>query len=121
MGKVDVVRVMYHDAARVRLVIERARGGAVERPMRRMGDTGLHIGTIAAGARYHLKITWADAVEETGDPYSFGLLLDEETLRLFSEGRHAMLDRVMGAQPMVMEACPAYVLPYGRRMRGGCR
>ncbi|GBQ14800.1 1,4-alpha-glucan branching enzyme [Komagataeibacter rhaeticus] len=106
MGKVDVIRVMYHDAARVRLVVERPRGGEVERPMRRMGDTGLHVGTIAAGARYHLKIVWADAVEETADPYSFGLLLDGETLRLFSEGRHASLDRVMGAQPMVVEHTP---------------
>ncbi|MDT8871651.1 hypothetical protein RAA17_12515 [Komagataeibacter rhaeticus] len=74
--------------------------------MRRMGDTGLHVGTIAAGARYHLKIVWADAVEETADPYSFGLLLDGETLRLFSEGRHAALDHVMGAQPMVVEHTP---------------
>ncbi|WP_395370973.1 1,4-alpha-glucan branching protein GlgB [Komagataeibacter diospyri] len=102
MGKVDVIRVLYHDAARVRLVVERPRAGVMERPMRRMGETGLHIGTIPASARYHLKIQWADAVEETDDPYAFGLLVDEADLRLFSEGRHPHLDRVMGAQPMVV-------------------
>ncbi|WP_282759767.1 1,4-alpha-glucan branching protein GlgB [Komagataeibacter saccharivorans] len=103
MGKVDVIRVLYHDAARVRLVVERPRGSAVERPMRRMGDTGLHIGTIPAGARYHLKIFWADAAEETADPYSFGLLLGDMDLYLFAEGRHHQLDRVMGAQPMTID------------------
>ncbi|MCE2574432.1 1,4-alpha-glucan branching protein GlgB [Komagataeibacter sp. FNDCR2] len=106
MGKVDVIRVLYHDAAGVRLVVERPRGKPVERPMRRMGETGLHIGTIPAGARYHLKIAWADAVEETADPYSFGLLLGDMDLYLFSEGRHHQLDRVMGAQPVVIEGTP---------------
>ncbi|QHC36571.1 1,4-alpha-glucan branching protein GlgB [Komagataeibacter xylinus] len=103
MGRVDVIRVLYHDAARVRLVVERPRASPIERPMRRMGETGLHVGTIPAGARYHLKIVWADAVEETADPYSFGLLLDEAELNLFAEGRHGQLDHLMGAQPMVID------------------
>ncbi|MBV1829620.1 1,4-alpha-glucan branching protein GlgB [Komagataeibacter sp. AV436] len=105
-GRVDVIRVLYHDAARVRLVVERPRASPIERPMRRMGETGLHVGTIPAGARYHLKIVWADAVEETADPYSFGLLLDEADLTLFAEGRHRQLDQIMGAQPMVIDGTP---------------
>ncbi|GBR19126.1 glycogen branching protein [Komagataeibacter nataicola NRIC 0616] len=95
--------MLYHDAARVRLVVERPRAAAIERPMRRMGETGLHVGTIPAGARYHLKIVWADAVEETADPYAFGLLLDEADLTLFAQGRHGQLDHLMGAQPMVID------------------
>ncbi|PYD75557.1 1,4-alpha-glucan branching enzyme [Novacetimonas pomaceti] len=102
-GSVDIIRVFYRDARRVRLVVARRNGGWTERPMRRVDDGGLYIGHVSAGAAYRLKVTWADGVEETADPYSFPLLLSEHEMDLFLSGRPVRLDQVMGARPMRVE------------------
>jgi 1,4-alpha-glucan branching enzyme len=47
---------------------------------------------------YRLRIAWPKAVQETEDPYSFGLLLGELDLHLFNEGRHFELAQALGAQ-----------------------
>ncbi|MCJ8353083.1 GlgB N-terminal domain-containing protein [Novacetimonas hansenii] len=102
-GGVDIVRVFCRDARRVRLLIGRPQGGWGERAMRRIGDTGLYIGHIPAGISYRLKITWADGVEETEDPYSFPPLLNERELELFRNGHAAGLERIMGAHPLQVD------------------
>ena len=62
---------------------------------------GLFAGNHSAGnIPYRLRIDWPDAIEETEDPYSFGLLLGELDLHLFAEGRHWDLGSVFGAQVM---------------------
>lgn len=100
--KVDIIRAFYPDAAKVGLVVHRPRAGPVARAMRAVDDTGLFIGTVPKGARYHFKVTWADAVEETLDPYSFGPLLDEDELHAFVRGTHYHLHCLLGAHPMVI-------------------
>ncbi|MBB2201495.1 1,4-alpha-glucan branching protein GlgB [Gluconacetobacter tumulisoli] len=99
-GRNDIVRAFCPDARAVKLVVLRPRSAPIERAMRRVDDRGLYVGTVPAGASYRLKIGWADGWEETEDSYSFGLLLGELDLHLFTEGRHRDLDRVMGAQVM---------------------
>ena len=102
-GRLDIVRAFCPDARAVRLVVQRPRSAPIERAMRRVDERGLYVGTVPAGARYRLKIGWADGWEETEDPYSFGLLLGDLDLHLFARGEHRDLDRVMGAQPMVID------------------
>ncbi len=62
---------------------------------------GLFAGRIAAGTPYRLRIQWPGGmVQETEDPYAFGLLLGELDLYLFAEGNHLELGRCLGAQAM---------------------
>src|SRR5262245_13354571 len=37
---------------------------------------------------YRLRVAWPIGLSEHADPYSFGLLLSEEDIYLFAEGRH---------------------------------
>ncbi|WP_376099217.1 1,4-alpha-glucan branching protein GlgB [Roseomonas sp. CCTCC AB2023176] len=66
---------------------------------------GLWEGPAPAG-RATLRITWDGGVQETEDPYSFGLLLGELDIHLLSEGRHHEMGRVLGAQVMTVEGVP---------------
>jgi 1,4-alpha-glucan branching enzyme len=50
-----------------------------------------------------LRIFWPAAVQETEDPYSFGLLLGDIDLHLFNEGRHFELAHCLGAQVMTID------------------
>jgi 1,4-alpha-glucan branching enzyme len=61
---------------------------------------GLFAGKLVDDGPYVLSITWpGGTVQETEDPYSFGLILSDFNLHLFTEGRHLELARVFGAQP----------------------
>lgn len=48
---------------------------------------------------YRLRISWPDGIVEAADPYAFGLLLSEEDIYLFAEGRHFDLSTRLGANP----------------------
>ncbi len=62
---------------------------------------GLFAGRIAHDTSYRLRIHWpGGVVQETEDPYAFGLLLGELDLHLFAEGNHLELGRCLGAQVM---------------------
>ena len=61
---------------------------------------GLFAGFIEQASPYRLRIDWADAVQETEDPYAFGLLLGELDLHLIAQGTHYEIGRCLGAQPM---------------------
>ncbi len=58
---------------------------------------GLFAGYVSSPAPYRLRIGWPGAVQETEDPYSFGLLLGDLDLHLFNEGRHFELASHLGA------------------------
>ena len=58
-----------------------------------VSPTGLFEGTIDRAEPYLLSIEWPAAIQETEDPYGFGLLLGPLDLHLFSEGRHLELGR----------------------------
>ncbi len=65
---------------------------------------GLFSGALASDGAYLLRITWPDGtVQETEDPYAFGMVLSDFDLHLFAEGRHFDLARVFGAQPMTLD------------------
>jgi 1,4-alpha-glucan branching enzyme len=58
---------------------------------------------VADRSPYLLRIHWPQAVQETEDPYSFGLLLGDLDLFLFNEGRHFELSKTLGAQFMTID------------------
>lgn len=61
----------------------------------------------AGPAGYRLRIRWpGGSVQETEDPYAFGLLLGEVDLYLIGEGRHFELGRCLGAQAMTVAGIP---------------
>ena len=66
-------------------------------------EFGLFEGLLDERGPYRLRIAWPDAVHETEDPYSFGLLLGDLDLHLFSEGRHFELARCFGAQTVTID------------------
>lgn len=76
------------------------------RPLGRLDhfEGGLWVGTLAEDVPYLLRIAWSGGgVHETEDPYSFGFVLGELDLHLFSEGRHWNLATALGAQPRELE------------------
>jgi 1,4-alpha-glucan branching enzyme len=82
-------------------VVARA-DGAVLAQLDRVHAAGLFAGQVARpGAAYRLVVEWpGGAVQETEDPYAFGLLLGALDLHLFAEGRHMELGHALGARPM---------------------
>jgi 1,4-alpha-glucan branching enzyme len=65
---------------------------------------GLFAAIIPEGTGYRWRIHWPGGViQETEDPYSFGLLLGEVDIYLFAEGRHFEIGRVFGAQAMSVD------------------
>ena len=71
--------------------------------LERTGVSGLFEGLVADSSPYLLRIHWPQAVQETEDPYSFGLLLGDMDLFLFNEGRHFELGKTFGAQIMTVD------------------
>ncbi|HTZ68017.1 MAG TPA: 1,4-alpha-glucan branching enzyme, partial [Roseiarcus sp.] len=63
---------------------------------------GLFAGRVVGGRPYKLRIHWPNAIQETEDPYSFGLLLGELDLHLIAQGTHYELGRCLGAQAMTI-------------------
>jgi len=68
-----------------------------------MEPAGLFAVRLDERVPYLLRITWPGAVQETEDPYSFGVLLTDSDLHLFSEGRLFELAFTLGANPMVID------------------
>lgn len=104
-GKTEL-RTFQPGASAVRAVGD---GGTVT--LEQIDHNGLFVGTIddavGASGTYKLQITWhtnsGDTVQETEDPYAFGLLLGELDLHLIAEGRHRELGRCLGALPMTLD------------------
>ncbi len=64
---------------------------------------GLFAARMPDARPYRLRIHWPDAVQDSEDPYSYGLLLGDLDLYLFAEGRHQQLGRVFGAQCVTID------------------
>ena len=80
------------------------RSGALLAALQPLPTPGLFAGVIPAGSSYRLRIRWPGGlVQETEDPYSFGLLLGELDIYLLAEGSHLELGRCLGAQPMSID------------------
>ena len=58
---------------------------------------GLFIGSLSHLVPYVLRIEWKDSIQETEDTYSFGPLLGDVDLHLFSEGTHYQLSEHFGS------------------------
>jgi 1,4-alpha-glucan branching enzyme len=89
-----LVRTFQPGARRVEAVA--AADSSVLAELRPVDDGGLFAGEIP-DARYVLRIHWPGGVQETEDPYAFGLLLGELDLHLIAEGRHRELGEALGA------------------------
>ncbi|MBB4184723.1 1,4-alpha-glucan branching enzyme [Sinorhizobium terangae] len=94
----NVVRALLPGAVSVD-VVESDTNRALTR-LELIHEGGLFAGAIGSVASYRLRIHWPDAVQETEDPYSFGLLLGDLDLHLISQGTHYDLGRTLGAIPM---------------------
>jgi 1,4-alpha-glucan branching enzyme len=71
--------------------------------LERTDDSGLFEGIVADTSPYLYRIHWPQMVQETEDPYSFGLLLGDIDLFLFNEGRHFELGQTFGAQMLTVD------------------
>ena len=94
-----VVRAFLPGARRVEVL---GRDGE-RHELRRQDPRGLFEGRVGHLGAYRLRIEWPDAVEETEDPYAFGLLLGELDLHLIAEGKHWRLAECLGAQVMTVD------------------
>ncbi|QEL11851.1 1,4-alpha-glucan branching protein GlgB [Kushneria phosphatilytica] len=64
-------------------------------------ETGVFRAHLKRHQPYRLRIHWSDeSIQESEDPYAFGLRLGDLDLHLFNEGRHFELYRLFGAQPV---------------------
>ncbi|WP_281976819.1 1,4-alpha-glucan branching protein GlgB [Pseudorhizobium flavum] len=101
VGDTYVVRALLPGATSVDVVD--ADSDTVIARMEQVFQGGLFAADIGSHGSYRFQIHWPDAVQETEDPYSFGLLLGELDLHLIAQGTHYDLARALGAQPMEVE------------------
>jgi 1,4-alpha-glucan branching enzyme len=100
----SVVRVFMPGAEFVEL-LSRETGKPLTR-LQRVHAGGLFAGFLDQPAAYRLRIGWPDAVQETEDPYSFGMLLGELDLHLIGQGTHYELSHVLGALATTVDGVP---------------
>ncbi|HEX4377824.1 MAG TPA: 1,4-alpha-glucan branching protein GlgB [Steroidobacteraceae bacterium] len=80
------------------------RQGRVLATLQPLSQPGLFAGWLPNDTPYVLRIRWPNGdVQETEDPYSFGLLLGELDVYLLAEGNHLELGRCLGAQQMTID------------------
>ncbi len=108
-GEGLVVRTFQPGAQKVELVARSTESGGQPLATLEELSPGIFAGRLARPGPYRLRISWpgehgAEAtVQETEDPYSFGLILSDFDLHLFKEGQHYELARVFGAQPQEID------------------
>ncbi|HVI28048.1 1,4-alpha-glucan branching protein GlgB [Hansschlegelia sp.] len=66
-------------------------------------QSGVFEGPVSSVDPYLLRIEWPGGVQETEDPYSFGLLLGDLDLHLLGESRHFELASALGANPTTID------------------
>ncbi len=90
-----VVRAFLPDAPYVELVTG---AGAERRVVAMTGNgSGLYEAPCPPDEPYRVRVAWPAGISEQADPYSFGLLLSEDDIYLFAEGRHFDLATRLGA------------------------
>jgi 1,4-alpha-glucan branching enzyme len=96
-----VIRAYLPGAGKVEVL--RRRDGAVLAPLQPTHESGLFENLVGEATPYLFRIYWPQAIQETEDPYSFGLLLGDIDLFLFNEGRHFELAKCFGAQSLTVD------------------
>jgi 1,4-alpha-glucan branching enzyme len=100
-GSGTIVRTYVPTAVEVTAI---DRGGIVLATLQPLTAPGLFVGIIPNDTRYLLRVRWPNGVlQDTEDPYSFGLLLGELDVYLLAEGNHLELGRCLGAQAMQID------------------
>ena len=97
----SVIRAFLPGALKVD-VLRRSDHGLLT-PLERADESGLFEGLVGECSPYLLRIHWPAAIQETEDPYAFGLLLGDLDLFLFNEGRHFELSKAFGAQAITVD------------------
>ncbi|GEO14267.1 1,4-alpha-glucan branching protein GlgB [Microvirga aerophila] len=100
-GPGSITRVFLPGAMAVEL-LNRETGASLGK-LELVHPDGLFAGYGEHSGTHRLRIFWPDAVQETEDPYSFGLLLGDLDLHLIGQGTHYELSHVLGAQPMTID------------------
>jgi 1,4-alpha-glucan branching enzyme len=103
-GQGTITRVFMPGARAVEM-LSRETGAGLGR-LELVHPAGLFAGYSNHSGAYTLRISWPDAIQETEDPYSFGLLLGDLDLHLIGQGTHYELSHVLGAQPMTVDGVP---------------
>ncbi|MDO1584404.1 1,4-alpha-glucan branching protein GlgB [Rhizobium oryzicola] len=93
-----IVRAILPGAVGVELV--EPGSNAVLARMQPIHQVGIFAAALDTIGRYRLRIQWPEDVQETEDPYSFGLLLGDLDLHLIGQGTHYDLGRTLGARAM---------------------
>ncbi|MDR6873435.1 1,4-alpha-glucan branching enzyme [Bosea sp. BE125] len=93
VGDVTVVRAFLPGANYAELLAGEEHGAVA---MIGQGN-GLFEAPAPAEGPYRLRVAWPGGITESADPYSFGLLLSEDDIYLFAEGRHFDLATRLGA------------------------
>ena len=75
-----------------------AKDGSGQVALSAVQPTGLFQGGLGFDGAYYLRIEWPGGMQETEDPYSFGLVLGDLDLHLVNEGRHLQLAEALGAR-----------------------
>ena len=96
-----IIRAFLPGASKVEVL--RRSDGTVLAPLEPTDESGLFENLVGEAAPYLFRIYWPQAIEETEDPYSFGLFLGEVDLFLFNEGRHFELAKCLGAQSLIVD------------------
>ena len=96
-----IVRTLQPGASAVQ-VLDRKTGQVIA-DLTPEGGEGFFSGVASGSAPYRLRIEWPLGVQETEDPYSFGLVLGDLDLHLFSQGAHWKLSERLGAAPVTFE------------------
>ncbi|GAC1626955.1 MAG: 1,4-alpha-glucan branching protein GlgB [Nevskia sp.] len=100
-GEGCVIRAFLPGAVSVSLLARDS--GETLAAMQRLDAAGLFAARLARPCDYRLRIQWPGTVQDTEDPYAFGLLLGELDLHLFAEGRHCELGQCFGAQALSVD------------------
>ena len=103
-GDGRVVRAMLPGAEAVEIIAQT--DGRRLASMERGAVDGLFEAYVEKRTPYKLRIFWPGAVQETEDPYAFGLLLGDMDIYLFNEGRHFALADAFGAQLATVDGVP---------------
>lgn len=80
------------------------RGGGHDVDLAALEPNGLFAATLDFAGPYVLRITWPGGVQETEDPYAFGLILGDIDLHLIGEGRHMQLAEALGSRVATLDA-----------------
>ncbi|KQQ55832.1 glycogen branching protein [Pseudomonas sp. Leaf127] len=92
----QIIRAYLPGALSVRVLARGSEQDLGELPMTEV--PGLFAGRFPEARPYLFKISWAGGEQITEDPYSYGQLLGEMDIYLFSEGNHRDLGHCLGSQ-----------------------